>query len=135
MFTKSYLQSLKYVPTLLAPLDILYWCKNPGGGKCQVCHSYTTVWFGTMHYTTLHHITSHYTTLHYTTLHHNTLHYTTLHYKCQVCHIHTTPITSVRLAPELGKITFSTGKPKLTPFNGSNFSGILVYIYMKLRDF
>ena len=34
--------------------------------------------------------------------------------------------TSVKLASELGEITFSTGKQKLTP--GLHFSGILVYI-------
>ena len=33
------------------------------------------------------------------------------------------PTTSVKLSYELGKITFSTGKPKLTPGEVSTFQG------------
>ena len=33
------------------------------------------------------------------------------------------PFTSVKLSYELGKITFSTGKPKLTPGEVSTFQG------------
>ena len=40
--------------------------------------------------------------------------------------------TSVKLASELGEITFSTGKPKLTSGEVPIFAGVLVYIQMKL---
>ena len=58
---------------------------------------------------------------------HVSLHYGTVHVHYQgaldTSMLPRRPATSVKLASELGEITFSTGKPKLTPGEAPTFQG------------